>query len=136
MGQMERSTTAALTVASYNMRYDCMIAADAGSLPAVDNANGILTLNTHEGNYYHQLGFVSGDGGALYRRYFYSVAPNTTQGWYKILDSGNYSSYALPLSGGTLTGRLTASGKISVPSSGSAWISGMALNNASIAINT
>lgn len=136
MGNLTRATTTATYADSYHLTYTCVTAADAGSLPAIDNANGILTLNTHEGNYYHQLGFVSGDGGALYRRYFYSVAPNTTQGWYKILDSGNYSSYALPLSGGTLTGRLTASGKISVPSSGSAWVSGMALKNASIAINT
>lgn len=135
MGNLTRATTTATYADSYHLTYTCVTAADAGSLPAIDNANGILTLNTHEGNYYHQLGFVSGDGGALYRRYFYSVAPNTTQGWYKILDSGNYSSYALPLSGGTLTGRLTASGKISVPSFGSSWVSGMTLDNASIAIN-
>ena len=34
----------------------------------------------------------------------------------KLISSGNYSSYALPLSGGTLTGTLTTGGNISVPS--------------------
>ena len=73
MGNLTRATTTATYADSYHLTYTCVTAADAGSLPAIDNANGILTLNTHEGNYYHQLGFVSGDGGALYRRYFYSV---------------------------------------------------------------
>lgn len=31
----------------------------------------------------------------------------TWQAWRTVLDSGNYSSYALPLSGGTLTGKVT-----------------------------
>ena len=43
---------------------------------------------------------------------------------------------ALPLSGGTLTGRLTANGKISMPTTGSSWINGKTLTNASIAITT
>ena len=40
-------------------------------------------------------------------RYYGSVLQST---WYILLHSGNYSSYALPLSGGTLTGDLTVSG--------------------------
>lgn len=36
-------------------------------------------------------------------KYFGSVSQST---WYILLHSGNYSSYALPLSGGTLTGQL------------------------------
>lgn len=51
--------------------------------------------------------------------------------------SGNtITSTYLKLSGGTLSGKLTASGKISVPTSGSSWISGMTTGNASIAIST
>lgn len=49
--------------------------------------------------------------------------------------SSHTHSY-LPLSGGTVTGRLTANGKISIPTTGSSWISGKTLTNASIAIAT
>ena len=45
-------------------------------------------------------------------------------------------STKLPLSGGTLTGRLTANGKISLPTTGSSWISGKTLTNAPLAITT
>ena len=47
----------------------------------------------------------------------------------------NLNNY-LPLSGGTLTGRLTANGKISVPTTGGTWISGMTGTNASIQVTT
>lgn len=49
--------------------------------------------------------------------------------------SSHTHSY-LPLSGGTLTGRLTANGKISAPTSGSSWISGMTVTNATLGITT
>ena len=42
----------------------------------------------------------------------------------------------LPLSGGTLSGRLTANGRISAPTAGSSWISGMTVTNATIGIST
>ena len=42
----------------------------------------------------------------------------------------------LPLSGGTLTGRLTANGKVSAPTTGGSWINGMTLTNATIGITT
>ena len=43
---------------------------------------------------------------------------------------------ALALTGGTLSGRLTADGKITLPTTGSSWISGMTTSNASIEIKT
>ena len=43
---------------------------------------------------------------------------------------------ALALTGGTLSGRLTANGKITLPTTGSSWISGMTPSNASIEIKT
>ena len=43
---------------------------------------------------------------------------------------------ALALTGGTLSGRLTADGKITLPTTGSSWISGMTPSNASIEIKT
>nr|DAU23791.1 MAG TPA: Endo-N-acetylneuraminidase [Caudoviricetes sp.] len=50
--------------------------------------------------------------------------------------AASHSHSYLPLSGGTLTGRLTANGKISVPTTGSSWISGKTLTNAAIAVST
>jgi hypothetical protein len=49
--------------------------------------------------------------------------------------SSHTHSY-LPLSGGTLTGRLTANGRIAAPTSGSSWISGMTVTNATLGITT
>lgn len=46
------------------------------------------------------------------------------------------ASKLLPLTGGTLTGRLTASGKISMPTTSGSWITGKTLTNAAIAITT
>lgn len=46
------------------------------------------------------------------------------------------ASTYLPLSGGTMTGRITANGKLSLPTSGTSWVNGMTLTNASIAITT
>lgn len=50
--------------------------------------------------------------------------------------ASNHTHSYLPLSGGTLTGRLSADGKITLPSSAGAWISGMTLSNASIQVST
>ena len=72
--------------------------------------------------------------------------------WTRILTGSNYKSVVtpanigaatsshthsyLPLSGGTLTGRLTANGKITMSTSGSSWITGKTLTNAAIGIST
>jgi hypothetical protein len=50
----------------------------------------------------HQLGFT--DSGNIWQR---SGSSTTWGAWKKILNSSNYSGYALPLSGGTLTGGLS-----------------------------
>ncbi len=50
--------------------------------------------------------------------------------------AGNHTHSYLPLSGGTLSGRLTADGKITLPTSGSSWVKGMTPSNASIEIKT
>lgn len=50
--------------------------------------------------------------------------------------SSNHSHSYLPLSGGTLSGRLTANGRIYATSIGGGWISGMTPTNASLGIST
>lgn len=62
-----------------------------GLFPASDNANSILTVNRHPGNYYSQLGFSS--NGNLYYRNFVNTAINTSQAWQTILTSSN-ATYA------------------------------------------
>lgn len=67
---------------------------------------------------------LANGSGTLYYRHFHSgntgqAAGDGYSAWYKILTDSNYSSYALPLSGGTMTGSLTinnsnSSGKISL----------------------
>ena len=58
-------------------------------------------------NWITQLAFgVENSDGAWYRTNAYTA---TNKPWKRLLDSSNYSSYALPLSGGTLTGITTIS---------------------------
>ena len=68
-----------------------------GLFSASDNANSILTLNRHPGNYYSQLGFSS--NGNLYYRKFSNTAINTTQGWLQIA----YTNQIPTVNNGTLT---------------------------------
>lgn len=58
------------------------------------------TATYHSGNTY----ISAGTGSALINRFV--SGSSGTRGSYYILDSGNYSSYALPLSGGTMTGNI------------------------------
>lgn len=52
-----------------------------GSLPGSDNANGVITINTHGGDYHHQLGFTG--LGMFYRRRHGSEL-NDSESWSKI----------------------------------------------------
>jgi hypothetical protein len=52
-----------------------------GSLPGEDNANGVITINTHDGDYHHQLGFTG--LGMFYRRRHGSTL-NDSASWSKI----------------------------------------------------
>jgi len=71
-----------------------------GLFTAVDNSNGILTVNRHPDNYYSQLGFSS--NGNLYYRSFSATAINTSQAWKTIIDSGNIGSQTVSNVSGTV----------------------------------
>ena len=58
-----------------------------GLFAASDNANSILTVNRHPGDYYSQFGFSS--NGNLYYRNFGATAINTSQAWQTIWTSSN-----------------------------------------------
>lgn len=61
-----------------------------GNMPADNNANGILYINTHSGEYGYQLGFSS-KGNIYYRMHGGSAFTNSTA-WRTIVDSENYTS--------------------------------------------
>lgn len=73
--------------------------------PTTNNANGVLTLNTHEGGFNHQIGF-SGNG-KLYHRTNYSGAKS---GWAGIYTENNIPTAgavgAVKKTGDTMTGDL------------------------------
>ena len=77
----------------------------AGNPNPVDNANWLFNIYSHASggtaSYGHQ--WTGHDDGSVYVR---NVANGGFGGWRRLIDTGNYSSYALPLSGGSLTGRL------------------------------
>lgn len=87
-----------------------------------DNWMGMTNQNTPDGaNYYHilsstwdnmywssQLAIPTAQSSNMYYRR--GASTNAYNSWVKLLDANNYSSYALPLTGGTLSGVLTFSG--------------------------
>lgn len=61
----------------------------------------IRANHANSAGYYTDLALpFTSDGGVQYRR----ISNGVNNGWYLLLDSHNYNSYALPLSGGTLSG--------------------------------
>ena len=69
--------------------------------------NSIKMLHNNSKGYFTEIAtsFTGEDG--MWRR---ALRNGKQVGWYKMLDSGNYNSYALPISGGTLTGSVTMRG--------------------------
>ena len=69
--------------------------------------NSIKMLHNDSSGYFTEIAmsFTGEDG--MWRR---ALRSGTQVGWYKMLDSGNYNSYALPISGGTLTGSVIMRG--------------------------
>ncbi len=70
---------------AYNVSMD-----EPGLFPNINNANSVLTLNRHAGEYTSQMGFSS--NGRLYYRIFDAEAMNSSKPWREILDTGNKPS--------------------------------------------
>lgn len=66
--------------------------------------------------YYTDLAIPFNDVSLYYKRITSGSVQNN--GWIKVLDSLNYNSYCLPLSGGTMTGQINKAGV------GSSWVKG------------
>jgi len=72
----------------------------SGLFAATNNANSVITLNRHNGNYDSQLGFSS--NGKVYYRSFSGTAINTTLGWGQLLITDTNGNIVPP---GTVDGR-------------------------------
>lgn len=123
--------------------------ANIGALAGV-SANGYYGMGTPAGNTNDWIRttvngiipYQSGGASALgtsgwpfNTAYIKTIYENGTALSSKYAAASHSHSY-LALSGGTLTGRLTANGKISIPTTGGNWLSGMTTTNASIAVTT
>jgi hypothetical protein len=82
-----------------------IIKGTAGNPPDSSNANGVLTLNTHSGNYYHQLAFSSNNN--LYHRAANGAALTTSTGWNRIMTSNQAIPYIVGSAGDTTEGTWT-----------------------------
>ena len=78
------------------------------AVPKADKWYHILRMNHADNSgYFSELAFPLTDTAGTYNHMAYrTVAASRERTWRTLLDSSNYSSYALPLSGGTLTGGL------------------------------
>jgi hypothetical protein len=104
------------TTNARNVRFDF---AGAGSVGGTGNYAGVMTYapwdgtSASTGDSSYQLAFLnetgvnaSGVPGLSLRNGINS----TWNSWYRIITSGNYGSYAVPLTGGTMTGNLNITG--------------------------
>ena len=78
------------------------------AVPKANKWYHILRMNHADNSgYFSELAFPLTDTAGTYNHMAYrTVAASRERTWRTLLDSSNYSSYALPLSGGTLTGGL------------------------------
>ena len=65
-----------------------------------------------------------------------SVAWGNVSGKPSTYTPSEHTHSYLPLSGGTVTGKLTAAGRLIAPTNGGSWVSGKDVNNATIGIST
>ena len=76
------------------IRYDYNVNNGVPGFTTTNNANGVLTINTHNGDYYHQLGFSSNGG------IFHHASKGTT-GWVEIVK--NSGTWGISITGNAAT---------------------------------
>ena len=99
----ENLNTVANSVSVGELEYRGFNSSSSNTPPVSDNANGVITVGQHSGNYNAQLAFSS-DGNMYWRD-----NPGSSFGsWGKILDANNTPNGPfLPLAGGTISGQTT-----------------------------
>lgn len=115
-----------------------------GTLPVAHGGTGVTALVGSSG-LLGKLHTTSSDSDSSVSTYICSFSSDWAKGGYIPLNnlrsligaaaSSHTHSY-LPLSGGTLTGRLTANAKISATTAGGSWINGKTVTNAGYCITT
>ena len=75
------NSTSNLTTApgEYSLSYARFQAGASNSFPTSNNANGVITVHTHTGNYYAQIGLSS--NGRMYHRFMSSQSLSAGVGW-------------------------------------------------------
>lgn len=98
---------------SYNMGIQCSFVQPSNGWPNYGSVLNMVTYSGGGGSLQLYVPYSPGNGGTGLQVRFgnYEVSSgNSWTAWKTLLASDNYSSYALPLSGGTLSGALTISG--------------------------
>lgn len=90
---------------SYDVYYNT-----TGMFNATNNANSIMTIKRHSGNYFSQIGFSS--DGRMYYRDFENATLNTTTAWSKIAFTSDIPTNLNQLTNGP--GYVTSSGVTSI----------------------
>lgn len=102
-GTLESATALTTSPTAGKIRYSYNVNnGTTGLFNHSSNANSIITLNRHNGNYDSQIGFSS--DGNIYYRSFNGSALNNTTAWKTMLDSSNYTSYTVEKDGTGATG--------------------------------
>lgn len=99
-GTSDLNSWMSTAVGMFSYRANITKEGSTNMFPSGNNANGVLSFNTHQGEYNHQLGFSS--NGNLYHRHRNAGTPTS---WAKLYSERNKPSAsdvgALPITGGT-----------------------------------
>jgi hypothetical protein len=124
------------TTTPYSVRFDFVGAANANT---GGNYAGVMTYapwdgttaSTGDASYQLAFGSTAASGAGLPQLNIRKGIDSTWNTWYTLLHSGNYSSYALPLTGGTMSGIITSSNTVIAAGTASGATRGYLYNDAS-----
>ena len=97
-GAAESDTALTTAPGTGKIRYSYNVNKETeGLFSSSNNANSILTINRHAGNYHSQLGFSNNQ--SIYYRTVDGAALNNTTAWVRLVTSGNYTDYTVTKTG-------------------------------------